>query len=63
VEHQVAGELEFLSHGAARRELHEEPVLRQRLEARPRRRVWGGVTVKDGRVPGAVGSADFRGGA
>jgi len=27
---------------------------------RPRRRVWGGVTVKDEGVLGAVGSADFR---
>jgi hypothetical protein len=63
VEHQVTGELELLPHGAARRELHEEPVLRQRLDVSPRCRVWGGVTVKDGRVPGAVGSADFRGGA
>jgi hypothetical protein len=40
VEHQVAGEFEFLSHGAARRELHEEPVLRQRIDVSPRCRGW-----------------------
>jgi hypothetical protein len=36
VAHQVRSELQLLSHGAARGELHEEPVLRQRLDLSPR---------------------------